>query len=301
MARSKADAWLAMKKKSKSGKPRANTLAKGRPPTAKPQAVLSKKATNSIIRSHHQLNKQIATAKAQRDEKTVDALEKRISENGGLSAYQAASIQGQSAERGGDSSIVLVKWLDDIKTDLTETNPKIRMLEVGALSAKNACSKSKLFSIECIDLNAQEKGITQQDFMQRPLPHFGSEQFDIISLSLVLNYVAEPAERGEMLKRTCQFLDQRAPRGMLEALQGTFPALFLVLPAACIYNSRWMNEERLTLIMASLGYVLLKYKQTAKLVYQLWQLRDPPTQEHFAKREVNPGGRRNNFSIVLPP
>ena len=95
---------------------------------------------------------------------------------------------------------------------------------------------------------------------------YDKDQFDIISLSLVLNFVPTDGGRGEMLKRTCLFLDKRASRGMSELLQRTFPALFLVLPAACITNSRYMNEERLTLMMASLGYVLLKVRQTDKLI-----------------------------------
>lgn len=82
--------------------------------------------------------------------------------------------------------------------------------------------------------------------MERPLPKFGKEQFDIISLSLVLNFLPTAGDRGDMLKRTCQFLDQRAPRAMSKDLKDRFPALFLVLPAACIMNSRYMNEVSLS-------------------------------------------------------
>ena len=72
------------------------------------------------------------------------------------------------------------------------------MLEVGALSTSNACSRSGLFEIERIDLNSQAEGITQQDFMERPLPKDSSEQFEIISLSLVLNYVPDAiGKRGD--------------------------------------------------------------------------------------------------------
>lgn len=52
-------------------------------------------------------------------------------------------------------------------------------------------------------------------------------------------------------------------------------------------------------MMASLGYVLLNCKQSMKLLYYLWMLRDKPEEQKFSKTEVRPGGGRNNFSIVL--
>jgi 25S rRNA (adenine2142-N1)-methyltransferase len=230
----------------------------------------------------------------------VDLLHE-LNERGGLEKYQTASLQGQANDRGGDSSKILLGWLDELKPTLKSAKPKLRMLEVGAISTQNACSTSRLFDVTRIDLEAQTQGITKQDFMERPIPKYGTDQFDIISLSLVLNYVPDAKDRGEMLKRTCQFLDKRAPGTFSKELQDHFPALFLVLPAPCIMNSRYMNEEQLTLMMASLGYVLLKRKQTAKLLYYLWLLRDRPMpkEQNFAKREIHLGGQRNNFSIVL--
>ncbi|KAK5166072.1 25S rRNA (adenine2142-N1)-methyltransferase [Saxophila tyrrhenica] len=279
-------------------------LAKGRPPLApKPQAVLSKKATQKLIRSHHGLNKKLAKAEARGDKEEVDKLNKQINDSGGLSSYQLASIQGQSSERGGDSSVVLVEWLKDIKVVTASSEHKLRMLEVGALSTDNACFKSGLFDIERIDLNSQAPGIKKQDFMERPVPQFEKDQFDIISLSLVLNFVPTEEGRGAMLKRTCQFLDQRAPRTMPKGIQDNFPALFLVLPAPSVVNSRYFNDERLTLMMASLGYVMLRREQKRKLVYYLWLLRDKPSpdEQHFRKEIIKSGGNRNNFCITMKP
>ena len=83
-----------------------------------------------------------------------------------------------------------------------------------------------------------------------------------------------------------------------------FPSLFLVLPAPCVMNSRYLDEKRLADIMVSLGYCLVKSKLSAKLIYQLWKLGSEvagttasPTE--FIKEEVNPGRTRNNFAIVL--
>ena len=281
---------------------RTRPVGRGRPPLArKPRATLSKQKTHKVIREHHNLNKQLLKAEASGNDEETSKLKKQIKDIGGLETYQRASIQGQSSERGGDSSKILVQWLKEIKPNLVAAKPKIRMLEIGALSTENACSKSGLFDMQRIDLNSQAKGIVKQDFMERPIPKYDKEQFDIVSLSLVLNYSSQPEQAGQMLQRTCAFLDQRAPRTMSESLQRNFPALFLVLPAACITNSRYLNEERLTLMMASLGYVLLKVKQTDKLIYYLWQLRDQPVvdEQHIPKKEFNPGPGRNNFSIVM--
>lgn len=283
------------------------SLSSGRPPNiTKPKASLSSQATRTLIRSHHQLNKKLEVAKSKGKDDEVEELQKQIEELGGLKSYQQASIQGQSNDRGGDSSVVLMKWLEPTADALSKAEPKLKLLEVGALSTSNACSKSGHFDVQRIDLNSQGDGILQQDFMERPLPKSAAEQFDIISLSLVLNYVPDAPGRGEMLKRTCQFLDTRHRIDRDAAVQAVFPALFLVLPAPCITNSRYMDEGRLGEIMGSLGYVLLQRKQTAKLVYYLWQLKSLPSEgrtktktRKFPKKEVNPGAGRNNFSVIV--
>ena len=289
------------------GKRSGKSLSSGRPPNVtKPKASLSSQATRTLIRSHHQLNKKLETAKSKGNDAEVEELQKQIEALGGLKSYQQASIQGQSNDRGGDSSVVLMKWLEPTADALSKVEPKLRLLEVGALSTSNLCSKSGHFDVQRIDLNSQGDGILQQDFMERPLPKSAAEQFDIISLSLVLNYVPDAPGRGEMLKRTCQFLDTRHRIDRDAAVQAVFPALFLVLPAPCITNSRYMDEGRLGEIMGSLGYVLLQRKQTAKLVYYLWQLKSSPSDARtktktrkFPKKEVNPGAGRNNFSVIV--
>jgi 25S rRNA (adenine2142-N1)-methyltransferase len=175
---------------------------------------------------------------------------------------------------------------------------------VGALSPDNACSRSSMFDVTRIDLNSRHSSIQTQDFMDRPLPADDAERFDIISLSLVLNYVSLPAARGEMLDRTTKFL--RHPScdqgGLVTRL---FPSLFLVLPAPCVTNSRYLDERRLADMMGSLGYRMVRRKLSAKLIYQLWQLSSADAgatvsgRRAFRKEEVNPGRTRNNFAISL--
>lgn len=246
-------------------------------------------------------------------------LEESIEEQGGLESYQVASITGQSASRGGDSSKLLVSWLKSWKP-LVQTqgpthdperranpNSSPRLLEVGALSTTNACSTCGVFNVTRIDLHSQAPGILTQDFMERPLPRTDGERFDVISLSLVLNYVPDAHGRGNMLERTCDFLMKPADRtvsGGDDASTGSetsfFPALFLVLPAPCVTNSRYLDQERLVKIMENLGYNLMQSKVSSKLAYSLWRWTGPVSKPRpIPKVEVNAGKTRNNFAIII--
>ena len=298
------------------------SLSHGRPPVLSKHNDLARsltsKATRTLIRTHHRLQKQRAAALRAGDNAKATELSKAIDANGGLELYQAASIKGQSAERGGDSSRVLVQWLKErgtftrgqsTRSDFTESDrertgnrkkkiKELKVLEVGALSPLNAISSLPGLNITCIDLHSQHPTIETQDFMERAIPNSDEEKFDIISLSLVLNYVPDAVARGEMLRRTCKFL--RLGKQSKEAEENsTIPALFLVLPAPCVMNSRYLTEEHLTLIMNTLGFVLMHNKLSAKLVYYLWRYQSGGTHKPVPKKSLRAGGNRNNFCVIL--
>ena len=276
----------------------SKSVSRGRPPLAKAQKpALSAKATRTLIRTHHNLLKVYAAAVASNDTAKAASIRAEIEAKGGLESYQLASTLGQSNSRGGDSSKVLVDWL---KIDFDAAQAKgerLRMLEVGALSTKNACSKVRCLDIDRIDLHSQAPEIREIDFMDLPIPETEAETYQIVSLSLVLNFVPEPSARGEMLKRIPKFLQSPTYRA------GRYGAyLFLVLPLHCITNSRYMNERLLNSTMHGLGFSNLQIKRTSKLHYSLWRYnKDRHFKRRFPveKKEINPGGRRNNFSIVL--
>lgn len=156
-----------------------------------------------------------------------------------------------------------------------------------------------MFDVRRIDLSSRHPSIETQDFMERPLPEKDHEKFDVISLSLVLNYVSLPTGRGAMLRRTTEFLRDRSFDQADSPLAGLFPSLFLVLPAPCVTNSRYLNEDRLAEVMNCLGYALIRSKLSSKLCYQLWRLNGGGMGHGVLKKEVNPGKSRNNFAIVL--
>lgn len=272
-------------------------LSRSRPSAIRGQrAALSSKATRNLIRSHHRLLKRRAQAQQAGDEPLVNEINRQIRENGGLESYQLASKLGQSRERGGDSSKVLVDWMTPHLPHAIDGKARLRVLEVGALSTKNACSTNQAMAVTRIDLNSQEPGILRQDFMERPLPREDADRFHIISLSLVLNFVPDAIGRGEMLKRCVAFLTSSSPSASTPPVK---PRLFLVLPAACVNNSRYLTHGRLHEIMTGMGFCLSESKQTSKLVYQLWEYTQKSQHHPWKKEILNPGKTRNNFAIVV--
>lgn len=274
---------------------KSESIIRGRPPLAKTQTTkLSSKATRTLIRSHHNLQKACTQAlKAGNDSRARD-LEAEIAAQGGLPKYQIASTQGQTAERGGDSSRVLVEWQQPAFEEARVKGQRLRLLEVGALSTKNACSRVSCLDVRRIDLKSQEVGIEEIDFMEMPVPGDG-QKFHVISLSLVLNYVPDPGSRGAMLAHLPKFLEDSTSGRLI-------PSVFLVLPLACVTNSRYLTEERLAHVMHTLGFRLLKQKTTSKLHYSLWKFESVARSDvrlPIRKEELRSGAVRNNFAITL--
>lgn len=314
------------------GKPSKNknaSLKHGRPPITYAATVVqtpahtkskninarrkSSKATRTLINLHHQLQKSRAAAVSNGNETLLREIDAQISQLGGLEAYQAASLTGQDRDRGGDSSEKLVEWLRGYGLIGTPAGDKsvrnLRVLEIGALSSKNAISGAigkGIETVKRIDLHSQEPGCIEEiDFMELQVPSSEADKFDIVSLSLVLNYVPEISQRGDMLRRTTEFFRHVDRHQDTPASGGRkLPCLFVVLPLPCLQNSRYMTHDHFVCIMASIGFVLIEHHDSQKLSYMLFQwtgtfLSTPGQVHEFKKIEINPGKSRNNFAIVL--
>ncbi|KAI5954161.1 BMT2 [Candida margitis] len=218
-------------------------------------------------------------------------IDSEIEQRGGIDVYQSASTQGQNGKRGGDSSKKLVEWLrlDGYQAKLQNVNA----LEIGCLSPNNVISIAGIFSSVCrIDLNSQDPAIEQQDFMQRPIPTSEAEKFNLISCSLVINFVPSHKERGDMLVRMTKFL--KKPKN------GSLSSLFLVLPLPCISNSRYFDNDRLLEIMSALGFVQTYSYEAKKVAYWLFDWNGKTSKNaKFPKKELHSGSQRNNFCITL--
>lgn len=158
----------------------------------------SRVETARLIRRFHVLNKELAKCRGD-PMGTLKEKEilKEMESMGGLDWYQKASQLGQSKGRGGDSSKWLIQTLESHCKELIEQTKKpIRVLDIGAVAPDNYKPYSRWISAKPIDLNPQHPDIQKQDFLQmKPTV----DKFDIVCLSLVINFVGDPKDRGKQV------------------------------------------------------------------------------------------------------
>lgn len=257
------------------------------------------------IAKFHTLLKQLEQAKTTEEKGEIQA---GLDSLGGLAQYQAWSLTG-SAKSGQTPTS---KWCMEALKEVYEHQrdlPKFRVLDVGAITG-TAYSKYRWVDPTYIDLHPQGDNVQKYSFFDYPLPTKPEEHFNMVALSLVINFVGDVRKRGEMLRHVHKYLPQN------DATPGF---CFLVLPLSCLTNSRYMKQSHLRAILSSLGFNVLKQSDSAKL--SRWLLQRKPLAERkqaaeaseapnaaedwdgtvFKKRELNPGNDRNNFAIVVDP
>lgn len=159
----------------------------------------SRVETARLIRRFHVLNKELAKVRAapsstflQQEQTILEEMESM----GGLDWYQKASQLGQSKSRGGDSSKWLIQTLKShCKEKLDTTTKPLRVLDIGAVAPDNYKPYASWITAKPIDLNPQHPDIEKQDFLQMKPP--SDAKFDIVCLSLVINFVGDPKDRGK--------------------------------------------------------------------------------------------------------
>ncbi|KAF7789548.1 hypothetical protein EIP86_000494 [Pleurotus ostreatoroseus] len=265
-------------------------------------------ATRAVIRRFHVLKKRQAqlqkglqyggTSSGARDAQVELAeIEREMAELGGLEAYQKMSSIGQGNDRGGGSEKVLVEFLAELGyPNKLPKGEKWKVLEVGALKPDNYSSCEAWMDVTPIDLHSRHPAIMEQDFLKLN-EDTNREQWDLISLSLVVNFVPDLKDRGTA--------------GRLPILAYAFlrpgKYLFLALPLPCVTNSRYMTPEHLDTLMEALAFtqLKLKWKQGGKMAYWLFQKSTNPQQSGrdltaFEKKQVlRTGNDRNNFAILF--
>ncbi|KAL5529461.1 hypothetical protein ACEPAG_5446 [Sanghuangporus baumii] len=177
---------------------------------------------------------------------------------GGMEVYQRMSRIGQGKDRGGGSEGVFIGWMKEmgLREDVREKGKgKMKLLEVGALKPDNYASCSSWIDVLPIDLRSTHPGIVEQDFLEMQKDReTNSGVWDAISLSLVVNFVPEPRDRGRML---CVGYEMLRPDGLL----------FLALPLPCVSNSRYLTFEHLTKLMEYIGFMKIgeRWKEGGKM------------------------------------
>lgn len=240
-----------------------------------------------IISHLHQLNKaqhvidknkQLTTK-----EKTnqIKQIKKQIKEIGGLNAYQHVSKTAESLYGNFNSA----KWVfQQLRTlNILPKSGCLSLLDVGALDL-NYTAYSKHINCTSIDLNPQKPGISKADLCQYKVGETGI--YDVVVLSLVLNFSGDPAVRGDILRRAAQLTKQHAH-------------LVIVLPLACVVNSRYLTESLLADMLSSLGFSVIASHQSKKLFFSISIKNTDPEPKPFPKSKIADGVRHNNFCIVL--
>lgn len=157
----------------------------------------SRVETARLIRRFHVLNKELAKCRAEPSAASTAYESEILTEMesmGGLDWYQKASQLGQSKGRGGDSSKWLIQTLKSHCKELVDSTTKpIKVLDIGAVAPDNYKPYTSWITAKPIDLNPQHPDIQKQDFLQmKPTV----DKFDVICLSLVINFVGDPKDRG---------------------------------------------------------------------------------------------------------
>ncbi|OBZ84581.1 25S rRNA adenine-N(1) methyltransferase [Choanephora cucurbitarum] len=262
-------------------------------PTTTTKFKQSRVETARLIRRFHVLNKELAKcrAEAEIDRAQEQTILEAMESMGGLDWYQKASQLGQSKSRGGDSSKWLIQTLKQHSTKKVET---LRVLDIGAVAPDNY-KPYPWITAKPIDLNPQHPDIEKQDFLEMKPPTTDQDKFDIVCLSLVINFVGDPKARGRMLIHTRNFLT-------LPSVQDRLHYLFLVVPLPCVTNSRYMTHTHLLDMMKSIGYTkCLHHHFSNKLAYYLFELTEKTNTRkvQWKKKVLEDGGGKNNFCVVI--
>lgn len=271
----------------------------------------------NLIRDFHVIEKRIAAL--DRDPKFVGdpeaqdrkrtRLQAELAKLGGIDAYQKASLSGERQFSFNSAHWVLDELFDRREQIVEELlckgiKPACTLLDVGAIKNKydpenepRVRHLTSFFMLQTtsIDLNPQDKHVIKinfLDFAREQLP--GS--FSIVVLSLCINFEGNPTKRGEMLRMAAHLLPE-----------GGF--CFVLLPAPCVENSRYMNLNLFLKTLRVVGLELAKHpvnkqpshKTSRKLFYAVARKRIALAQPHTAiKRTLCRGGKhRNNFCIIV--
>lgn len=248
----------------------------------------SPRSSRTVIRKYHTLLKQQKSAQGD----ALANVNREIEKLGGLEAYQHMSCIGQSSDRGGGSEKVLIGWLRQMgwaAVAKESEKERHRLLEVGAVRPDNYGDCTSWIDVTAIDLHSRHPSILEQDFLLMDASQH-REAWDIISLSLVLNFVPGGKDRGRMLVQAHSML----------RLGGL---CFLALPLPCVNNSRYMTIEHMNEIMNAIGFQRLeeRWKPGGKMMYWLYQKKTPQKGcfgERFSKKVLRQGNR-NNFHILV--
>lgn len=149
----------------------------------------------ALIAKYHTLEKQIARAASKKERVH---LQRKQTALGRLGMYQNQSTMGGAVLRRGESS----KCVKILRELYPEPHPKLRLLDVGAIAGTAYTKWSSWIDTTSIDLQPRAAHVAQSDFFDWPVPTSNHERFDVVCLSLVINFVGELKKRGTLHVRS---------------------------------------------------------------------------------------------------
>ena len=208
------------------------------------KAMKSRKLARKVTGKYHELNAKLATSLTKKEKV---AIKDEIKALGGIDKYQQASVISTQFF---NTSKFIIKTLREFinNNSVRPTNNVPNVLEVGSINT--VLKKCTSFNVRSIDIHSQHPLIEELDFFDLP----PERAYDAVVCSMVVNYVAEPERRGEMI---CRLIEQIHEGGVI----------FLVLPLRCI-QSEYLGMDLFDSFLTGLGCVELQPKRiTPHLIF----------------------------------
>ena len=208
------------------------------------KAMKSRKLARKVTSKYHELNAKLKTSLT-KEEKV--AIKDEIKALGGIDKYQQASVI--STQFFNTSKFIIKTLRQFINNNSVRTKTNVpNVLEVGAINT--VLKKCTSFKVRAIDIHSQHTLIEELDFFDLP----PERDYDAVVCSMVVNCVAEPERRGEMI---CRLVEQIHEGGII----------FLVLPSRCI-QSEYLGMDLFDSFLRGLGCIELQPKRiTPHLIF----------------------------------
>lgn len=204
-------------------------------------------------------------------------------------AYQEQSLRGAEG-------FDVCKWVEMTLTRIGDTKGRT-LLDVGAINSlryEAGVSPLHLASSRAIDLHVLDKSsaVEEADFLEL---NIGKEQYDIVVLSLVVNFEPDPRRRGEMMLKA---------NGLLRS--SDYGLCFFVLPKACFEHSRYFSYELFAGLCTDAGFEVVDdwTTVTERLSMLVLKRVSRPLGKGFPRKKVfTDNGNYNNYTMIIkgPP
>jgi 25S rRNA (adenine2142-N1)-methyltransferase len=222
-------------------KAKSSTSTEASDPKAAVKAEKEPSAHSRLIANFHTIEKKLSQTTDEAEKKKLLAEREAL---GGLKAYQDASLMGADSSKGGESGKWIVKALKEV---LGSERRDVKLLDVGSLSG-TAFVKYPWIKAKSIDINPRGDSVERIDFFKLPVLASEEDKYDVVSFSLVVNFVGDIQERGKMLLQAHRHVKKGGH-------------LALILPLACVANSRYCTHQRLEEILDSCGWKVVHHDE----------------------------------------